>query len=41
MTSAYLAVSKLAREKKLYMRDAAYVISIDKVAQASKDRGWL
>ena len=41
MTSAYLGVSKLAREKKLYMRDAAYVISIDKVAQASKDRGWL
>ncbi len=41
MTSAYLDVSKLAREKNLYMRDAAYVISINKVAQASKDRGWI
>ena len=41
MTSAYLAVSKLAREKNLYMRDAAYVISINKVAQASRDRGWI
>ena len=41
MTSAYLDVSKLAREKNLYMRDAAYVISINKVAQASRDRGWI
>ncbi|MCD4818568.1 MAG: Glu/Leu/Phe/Val dehydrogenase [Candidatus Cloacimonetes bacterium] len=41
MTSAYLDVSKLARDKKLFMRDAAYVISINKVAQASKDRGWI
>jgi glutamate dehydrogenase (NAD(P)+) len=41
MTSAYLDVSKLAKEKNLYMRDAAYVISINKVAQASRDRGWI
>lgn len=41
MTSAYLGVSKLAREKNLYMRDAAYIISIDRVVQASKDRGWI
>jgi glutamate dehydrogenase (NAD(P)+) len=41
MTSAFLAVSDLARRKKLYMRDAAYVISISRVAQASKDRGWV
>lgn len=41
MTSAYLDVSKLAREKNLYMRDAAYIISINKVVQASKDRGWI
>lgn len=40
MTSAFLAVSELARKKKLYMRDAAYVISIGRVAQACKDRGW-
>lgn len=41
MTSAFLAVSELARQKKLYMRDAAYVISISRVAQACKDRGWV
>ncbi len=40
MTAAYLAVSELARKKNLYMRDAAYVISIGRVAQACKDRGW-
>jgi len=41
MTSAYQAVSELARKQKLFMRDAAYVISVRRVAQASKDRGWI
>lgn len=41
MTSAYKAVSALASEKKLYMRDAAYVIAINRVAQAVKNRGWV
>jgi len=41
MTSAFIAVSELARKKKLYMRDAAYVIAIDRVAQACKLRGWV
>ncbi|MBD3382253.1 MAG: glutamate dehydrogenase [candidate division Zixibacteria bacterium] len=41
MTSAYIAVSELARKRKLYMRDAAYVISIGRVAQACVDRGWV
>lgn len=41
MTSAFLAVSELAKKRKLYMRDAAYVIAINRVAQASKDRGWV
>ncbi len=40
MTSAFLSVSELARRKKLYMRDAAYVISVSRVAQACKERGW-
>ncbi|MCD4656789.1 MAG: Glu/Leu/Phe/Val dehydrogenase [Planctomycetes bacterium] len=39
MTSAYLAVSKLARDKKLFMRDAAYIIAIERVARACRDRG--
>ena len=41
MTSAFQAVYELARKNKLYMRDAAYVIAINRVAQACKDRGWV
>ncbi|MHB8929869.1 MAG: Glu/Leu/Phe/Val family dehydrogenase [Melioribacteraceae bacterium] len=41
MTAAFHAVSDLAKKRKLYMRDAAYVISISRVAQACKDRGWV
>jgi glutamate dehydrogenase len=41
MTAAFLGVSELARQRKLYMRDAAYVISISRVGQACKDRGWV
>jgi glutamate dehydrogenase len=41
MTSAFGAVSDLARKQKLYMRDAAYVIAVNRVAKACKDRGWV
>ena len=41
MTSAFKAVSDLSKKKNLYMRDAAYVIAIQRVAQACKDRGWV
>ena len=41
MTAAFSAVSELARKQKLYMRDAAYVISVNRVAKACKDRGWV
>ncbi len=41
MTSAFIAVSDLARRKKLYMRDAAYLIAIDRVASACRWRGWV
>ncbi len=40
-TSAYHKISTLARKKKLYMRDAAYLISIQSVAEACKLRGWV
>lgn len=40
MTKAFREVYNLAVEKNLYMRDAAYVISVKKVANASKLRGW-
>lgn len=41
MTNAYHDVSNLAKKKNLYMRDAAYIISINRVVQACKDRGWV
>ncbi len=41
MTAAFLAVSELAQQRKLFMRDAAYVISVSRVAQACTARGWV
>jgi len=41
MTSAYIAVSELALKQNIYMRDAAYVVAINRVAQACRDRGWV
>jgi len=41
MTSAFISVSDFAKSKKLYMRDAAYVIAVNRVAQACSDRGWV
>jgi glutamate dehydrogenase (NAD(P)+) len=41
MTSAFLSVHEVAAKQKIYMRDAAYVIAIGRVAHACKDRGWI
>ncbi len=41
MTSAFHAVKELATKRKLYMRDAAYLVAVSRVAQACKDRGWV
>jgi len=41
MTAAYIAVSDLARRSDLFMRDAAYVLSVNRVVAACKDRGWI
>jgi glutamate dehydrogenase (NAD(P)+) len=41
MTGAFIDVSELARRKDLYMRDAAYVIAVNRVAQACRERGWV
>ncbi len=41
MTSAFHAVHDLAKKRKVYMRDAAYFISVSRVAQACRDRGWV
>jgi len=41
MTQAFWAVNDLAQNSKVYMRDAAYIIAIQRVAQACKERGWV
>ena len=41
MTSAFNSVYELSVNKGLKMRDAAYVIAINRVAQAAKSRGWV
>ena len=35
------ATSGLSRDRKVYMRDAAYMISIKRVAEACHLRGWV
>ncbi len=41
MTTAYIDVSNLARKNKLMMRDAGYMLAVDRVARACHDRGWI
>ena len=41
MTAAFHAVVELSKKQKLFMRDAAYVISVSRVAKACRDRGWV
>jgi len=41
MTNAFNAVADLAEERKCYIRDAAYLISIQRVAKAVEGRGWV
>ena len=41
MTEAFVAVSELASRHELYMRDAAYVISVNRVVDACRARGWI
>ncbi|HYM62094.1 MAG TPA: Glu/Leu/Phe/Val dehydrogenase [Thermoanaerobaculia bacterium] len=41
MTAAFHAVLDMSKRRKVSMRDAAYLISVNRVAQACRDRGWL
>ncbi len=41
ITSAYISVSEFSRKNNLNMRDAAYIISVDRVATACRERGWV
>ncbi len=41
MTAAFEAVSELAKKRGIYQRDAAFMIAVDRVARACRDRGWI
>ena len=41
MTEAFHGVLQMSTERKVYMRDAAYLVAIDKVVKAMKLRGWV
>jgi len=41
MSNAFRAVYELSKERGVYMRDAAYIIAIDRVQKAMKQRGWV
>jgi glutamate dehydrogenase len=41
MTNAFAAVNELAQKKNLGLRDAAYIIAINRVVNAVKLRGWV
>jgi len=41
MTSAFHGVIEMAKKHKVYARNAAYMVAIDRVVQAMKLRGWL
>lgn len=41
MTNAFRNSSEFAHKKKLRLRDAAYVIAVDRVARACQERGWV
>jgi glutamate dehydrogenase (NAD(P)+) len=41
MTAAFYAVFDLSTKREVSMRDAAYMLAIDRVAMACRDRGWI
>lgn len=41
MTAAFKSVLDMSLAKKVYTRDAAYMVAIDKVVRAMKLRGWI
>jgi len=41
MTTAFHDVLEMSVERKVYMRDAAYLVAIDKVVRAMRLRGWV
>jgi glutamate dehydrogenase (NAD(P)+) len=40
MTNAFQSVLKVSQDQKVPMRDAAYMVAIDRVVRAMQFRGW-
>jgi glutamate dehydrogenase len=40
MTSAFHGVLDMSTKENVYMRDAAYMVAIDRVVKAMQLRGW-
>ena len=41
MTSAYIDVNSFANKNQLMLRDAGYMLAVDRVARACHERGWI
>ena len=41
ITASFKEILKMAEDKKAYMRDAAYMVAIQRVVDAMQIRGWL
>jgi len=41
MTIAFNSVYQMAEDRKVYMRDAAYMVAIQRVVTAMRMRGWV
>lgn len=41
LTSAYINTSEFANKENLSLRDAAYVLAVERVARACQERGWV
>ncbi|MCP4568815.1 MAG: Glu/Leu/Phe/Val dehydrogenase [FCB group bacterium] len=41
LTSAFLAVTERAEKHKMYLRQMAQAVAVERVAQSCRDRGWL
>jgi glutamate dehydrogenase len=41
MTEAFHSVAEMAEKEKVFMRDAAYMVAIDRVVKAMQLRGWI
>jgi glutamate dehydrogenase/leucine dehydrogenase len=41
MTTAFHAVHKMAEERQVHNRLAAYLVAVQRVAEACKLRGWV